>query len=249
MAPSFKRAALGARQAGHAGLHGFEIDDVEQRAIGEQRRQQRVLAHLRVGDADIFGHQERGGAHHRRHQLAVDAGRAFDRAGLHRRVADALHQRDGEGAGGHHIGDRRAGDHAGHAGRHDRGLGGPAAELPEQRERDLDEIIAGAGLLQQRAEQHEQEDEIGRDAERDAEHALGGEPEMRGGARDRCALVRHQAGQPGPGEHVEQRTRCAMIGIHGPSARRDASSSSTTPTIAAIDVQPRRQAGTQRDVW
>ena len=68
-------------------------------------------------------------------------------------------------------------------GRHHGGLGRPAAELAEQREGDLDEVVAGAGLLEQRAEQHEQEDEVGRDAERDAEHAFRGEPEMRGRAR------------------------------------------------------------------
>ena len=202
---SVRRRVL--RDAGHAGLHRLQIDDVEQRAVGQQRRQDGVPDHVGVGDADVLGHDEGGRAHHRRHQLAVDAGGALDGAGLRRRVADALHERDGEHARRHHVGDRGAGDHAGHAGGDDGGLGRPAAEAAEQREGDLDEVVAGAGLLQQRAEQHEQEDEGGGDAERHAEHAFRGDPEVRGGAADRGALVRHQARQVGAQEHVGQHRR------------------------------------------
>jgi hypothetical protein len=86
-------------------------------------------------------------------------------------------------------------DLAGNTGRNAAGVGGPAAELPEQRKCKLDEIISSAGLLQQRAEQNEQEDERRGDAERNTEHALGREPEMRGGTTDRCALMRHQPRQ------------------------------------------------------
>ena len=65
-----------ARQSAQAELRRLDIDDVEQRAIGEERRQKGVLDHFGIGDADIFRDQERRGAHHRRHQLAVDAGGA-----------------------------------------------------------------------------------------------------------------------------------------------------------------------------
>ena len=37
---------------------------------------------------------------------------------------------------------------------------GPPRNWPSSEKRDLDEVVAGAGLLQQRAEQHEQEDEL-----------------------------------------------------------------------------------------
>jgi hypothetical protein len=63
--------------------------------------------------------------------------------------------------------------------RHHGGLGRAAAHVAEQRDRRLDEVVAGAGGLQQGAEQHEQEDEAGRHTERDAEHAFGGQPQVR----------------------------------------------------------------------
>ena len=64
------------RQAAQPDLGGFDVDDVEKRAIGQERRQERVLDDIGVSDADIFGDQERRRAHHRRHQLAIDAGGA-----------------------------------------------------------------------------------------------------------------------------------------------------------------------------
>ena len=82
---------------------------------------------------------------------------------------------------------------------------GPPRNLPSSANDELDEVVAGAGLLEQRAEQHEQEDEVGRDAERDAEHAFGGEPEVRGRARQRGAAMRQQAGQIRTEEDIEQR--------------------------------------------
>ena len=58
-------------------------------------------------------------------------------------------------------------------------LAGAAAQMPEQRDRDLHHPIAAAGFVEQRAKQHEQKDEAGGDAERDAEHALGDQPLVR----------------------------------------------------------------------
>jgi hypothetical protein len=194
------RGPAAAGQALEAGLHRLQMDDVEQRDVGGDRRQEGVLDHLDVRDADILRDQEGGRPHHRRHDLAVDGRRHLHRAGLCRRIADPLHQRNGEGARGDHIGDGGARDDAGQPRGDHRRLGGPAAQMAEQGEGKLDEVVAGAGLLQQRAEQHEQKDEVGGDAERDAEHPFGGEPELRGGA-----LVRHHLGQPGTGEHVAEK--------------------------------------------
>lgn len=57
--------------------------------------------------------------------LAVDRRRRFDSARNVRLVADALRQRDGEGAGGHYIGDRAAGDSTGRADEITAALAGP----------------------------------------------------------------------------------------------------------------------------
>ena len=202
--PLRQGALAASRQALQVGLQRLEVDDVEQRDVRDHRRQEGVLDHLRVRDADILDHQEGGGTHHRRHDLPVDRAGDLDRPGLVAAVADALHQRDGEGAGGHHVGDRRAGDDPGRRRRDDRRLGRPAAHVAEQRKRRLDEVVAGAGLVEQRAEQHEQEDEAGRHAQRDAEHALGGQPVVRRGLGQRRPAVRdhlrHERAEEGVAE-------------------------------------------------
>ena len=48
--------------------------------------------------------------------------------------------------------------------------------MAHQAERDLNEIVACAGPVQQGPEQDEQEDETSGDAQSDAENALGGDP-------------------------------------------------------------------------
>ena len=48
------------------------MNDVDQRDIGDQRRQEGVLDHFNVGDADVLDHQEGRSTHHRRHDLAID---------------------------------------------------------------------------------------------------------------------------------------------------------------------------------
>ena len=161
-----------------------------------------MLDDFRIGNADIFRDQERRGAHHRRHQLTVDARSRFDRPGLHRRIADALHQGNCESAGHHRIGDRGAGNHSGHAGGDDAGFGRPAAKRAQHREGKLDEIVSGAGFFQQAAEQHEEEHHVGGDAERHPENAFRGEPHLRCDARERRSLMPHHSGQPGPCENI-----------------------------------------------
>ena len=183
------------------------MHDIEQRHVRKHRRQRRVLADLGVRHADVLGHQERGRAHHRRHDLAIDAGGGFDRAGLLRRIADPLHQRDRERAAGHDVGHRRARDHAHHPRGDDRGLGRAAAHVAQKRERDLDEVIAGAGFFQQGAEQHEQEDVARRHAEGDAEHAFGRQPVVRDCLGQRHALVRDDIRHPRAGKRVAQHQR------------------------------------------
>ena len=168
--------ALG--QAFQTHLQGLEVDDVEQRDIGDDGRQEGVLDDLQIADAGVFGHQEGRRPHHRRGQLAVDRGRHLDGARLFGRKAGALHERDGEDAGRDHIGDGGAGIDAGKARRHHRSLGRAAAQVAQQRKRQLDEIVAGTGLFQHGAEQHEQKDHRGRDAQRHAEHAFELHPEM-----------------------------------------------------------------------
>ena len=82
----------------------LEVHYVEERNVGNDRRQGRVLADLRIGDADVFDHEESCGTHHRRHELAIDRRGRFDRARLDAGVAGALHERNREDAPRHHVG-------------------------------------------------------------------------------------------------------------------------------------------------
>jgi hypothetical protein len=66
----------------------------------------------------------------------------------------------------------------GHGRGHHRRLGRAAAHVAKQRKGQLDEVVACTGLFQQRAEQHEQEDDRGGHAKRHAEHAFGLHPVM-----------------------------------------------------------------------
>src|SRR5205814_7894631 len=102
------------------------------------------------------------------------------------------------------VGDRRAGDHAHHSGRHDRRLRRSAAHVTEKRERDLDEVVAGTGLFEERPEQYEKEDVTRRHADRDTEDALGREPVMRYGLGQRDTLVLDHIRHPRPGEGIDE---------------------------------------------
>ena len=195
------------RQPAHAGLHGLQMDDIDKRDIGNRRRNDGVLDDLGIGNAHIFHHQEGRSPHDRRHDLTVDRGRHLDRAGLFTGKAHALHQRDGKGAGGHHVGNRGPRNQPGH-GRADNGrLRRPAAQVTHQRKCDLNEVIPGPRLIQQRAEQHEQEDEAGGHAKRDPEDALGGDPLMVRDLGQRVAFMGDDLGHLRPEEGIDQKQR------------------------------------------
>ena len=62
--------------------------------------------------------------------------------------------------------------------------------------RDLDEVVARARLLEDGSKQHEQENQRGRDTERDAEDTLALHPEMPCRLVEGCPLPLHHLGQP-----------------------------------------------------
>ena len=163
------------------------MNDVDQGHVGDDGRQKGVLDHLHIGDAHVFDHQKRCGAHDRRHQLAVGRTGHLDGAGLFRLEADLFHQRDREGPGGDHVGDGRARHQTGQSGRYHGGLGRPAAQVAQSGKGGADKVVAGAGRLQQGAKEHEHEDHAGGHAQSHAVDAFGGQP-----------VVRHALGQAGP---------------------------------------------------
>ena len=179
-----------------AELERLEVDDAQQPDVAQGGGEDRVAHDLGIGDADVLDHQEGCRAHHRRHDLPVDRAHGLDGARLHATVACLLHQRDGEDAAADDIAHRAAGDHAVEGGAHDRHLRGSAAQVAERGEAHLHHVVAAAGPVEQRAEQHVDEDRTGGHAQRDAIHALGGQPEMREQAVQTRALVREHLGHP-----------------------------------------------------
>ena len=73
-------------------------------------------------------------------------------------------------------------------------LAGPAAESSDHGEGEVEEILAGARLFEQGAEEDEQENEAHRDVDRDAEDGLAGQPVVADQARQRKAAVRDDVG-------------------------------------------------------
>ena len=82
---------------------GHQIGLNEQCHVIQNGRDERGEDDVLVRDFEEFGHQERGRAHHRRHQLATGRCHRLDGSGLVALVAALFHQRDGDHAGGHHV--------------------------------------------------------------------------------------------------------------------------------------------------
>ncbi|CAH0271156.1 hypothetical protein SRABI70_03490 [Pseudomonas sp. Bi70] len=146
------------RQAGQLQALGLQVHGPEDRAEPQQRRDQRRLGDLHVRHVDGLGHDERHRAHDRRHDLAAHAGRGLHCGGEGALVAEALHQRDGELAGGDHVGDPRTGDGAHQRRGHYRNLGRAAGLVAEHAHGEIGEQPDHSRLLQERAKQDEQED-------------------------------------------------------------------------------------------
>ena len=158
---------------------------------GDQGRQDDLpQRHLKVLD-----HDERGGAHDRRGDLTAGGRRRFHRPGKMRPVADALHHRNGQGAGRHGVGDRRAGNHAEAGGRHHSDLGRSAGKAAGDPGGNVDEQLAEADPLGQFAEQHEQEDVFGHHADRDAVDPLVSHVEVVDQPGPGSARMRQHAGK------------------------------------------------------
>ena len=91
---------------------------------GDQRRER----DLDVGLVEQCGDDEGGKSQHRRHDLAGGARSRLDGARHRRAVALFLHHRNGQPAGEHDVGDRRAHDRGDDAAADDGGKGGAADE-------------------------------------------------------------------------------------------------------------------------
>ncbi len=151
---------------------GFQMHHPEGGGEVEHGGNDRRLDHFVIFDAQRLGHDEGHRAHDRRHDLPAHGGGGFHAAGEGRAIAEAFHQRDGELAGGHHIGDAGTRDRAHQARRNDRHLGRATARMANKAERDIGEELDHAGAFEERAEQDEQKDVGGRHVDRNAINAF-----------------------------------------------------------------------------
>ena len=165
------RHLLGAEaaQAVALGLEMHLHEDAEEMHEGRHDRRQ---DDGRVGQPQELDHQEGGGAHDRRRDLAARRGGRFDRGREMLLVAEADHRRDRQRADRHRVGDGRARDHAEQSRAEDRHLGRAAGIAACHPGGAVKKELAEADARGEDAEQHEVED-VGRDdAEGDAVDAL-----------------------------------------------------------------------------
>ncbi len=144
-----------------------QVDEDEDRADVEDRRHQSRSDDLEVGDPGVFGDEKRSRSHDRRQDLAPRAGGRFDPSRFGRLVPDAFHQGDRERPARHDVRDRAAGYRSHGGGRHDRGLGWPPRLSSREGIGQIHEELTGTGHLEQGSEEDEDEDERGRDSQRD----------------------------------------------------------------------------------
>ena len=200
-----ERRQFGFGQAAQPELASFHVGDPEQARIGGEGRDGGRLGDFDVGDVDVFGDDERRRAHDRRGKLAVDGRGHFHGRGLFGRIAHLLHKRDGKGPGRDHVGDARTGNHAGEGAAEDGGLGCTAPETSEPADGELDEEIAASGPFEHCPEQHEEEDDGGRNVQRHAVDAFRIHRHLGDEAGQGCALEGKEIGQVRPGKHVQDK--------------------------------------------
>src|SRR5690606_1617769 len=126
----------------HAELQRLQVDHEVDRGEVEHGGNDRRDDDLGVGNARDLGHDEGAGAHDGRHDLTARGRGRLDGAGGARWIADPLHERDGERAGGDDVAGRGAVDHAHEAGGEDGDLGRAAARVAGGGEGEIDEIVA-----------------------------------------------------------------------------------------------------------
>ena len=191
----------------HAVLARVDLHHQEQRQVEQQRRDDRHQQHVEVGDLQELGDQERRGAEHRRRDDRAQAAGREQAAGGVVLVAHLVEHRVGHRAerdGGGHARARRPAEQERRQHHGAAGAGGLAAH---RREREVDEELAGARVLQEGAEDREQDDQRRRHVDRDAVDALQRHVHHADQAADLVALVRPRRRQVGPAQRIGDERR------------------------------------------
>ena len=150
-------------QAVEVFLRGAHLHLHEDTHVIEQRGDDGRADDDAVLDAKRFSHDEGGGAHDGRQQLAANGSSGFDRTGEFLGIAGLLHQGDGERARRNDVCDGGAVDGAEEAGGKDRDLRGAALGVSGEGVGNIVEELAHAALVHHFTEDDEQHDVRGRD--------------------------------------------------------------------------------------
>ncbi len=151
---------------------GVELHHDEKRQVVKTGRDGGHPDHVEIADLEEFRDQERRGAQHRRRQDGAEAARRQQSAGRVLLEAGFLHHRIGDGADHHGGGDAGSRGAAKQERRQHHGAPGAVRLAAHQRQREIDEEFSRAGLLKERAEDREQDDQRRRHIDRDAKDAF-----------------------------------------------------------------------------
>ncbi len=188
--------------AAHAVALAVEFHHEEQRQVVKDGRDGRHPDHVEIADLEEFGDQERRGTENRRRDDGAEPACRQQTAGGILLEAGLLHHRIGNGADrdrGRHARPRRPAEQKRR--QHDRASGG-VGRPSHQRHREVDEELAGAGLLQERAEDREQHDQGCGYVDRDAEDAFQRDEQMSDQRVQPVAAVIPGWRKPGPGPRI-----------------------------------------------
>ena len=146
--------------------------------VVEASRDGRHPDHVEVADLEEFGDQEGRGAEHRRRDDRAEPAGGEQSAGRVLLEARPLHHRIGDRADRHRGGDAGARRAAEQERRQHHGAAGAVGLVAHQRHREIDEEFSGAGVLQERAVDREQDDQRRRHIDRHAEDAFQRDEQM-----------------------------------------------------------------------
>ncbi len=198
------------RVDGHAGTleaPRIQFHHHEERCVEEDRGDRRHADHVEVRDLQELGDEERSRAEHRRRQDRTEPTGRQQPACRFLRVPGPREQRIGDGAQRDRRGDTAARRPAEQEGsQHDRPTGRRTA-LPHHGEREVDEELARAGCLKDRAVHGEEDDEGRAHVDRCAEDAFHRHRHVPHQAIERIASMRPGRGQPRPDEGIRDERR------------------------------------------
>ena len=155
-------------------LLGLQMDGNEDTGEIENSRQDGLDGNLHIGQIHVLCHQEGGSAHDGRHDLTTGGGSSLNSGGKLGLIARLFHQRDGDRAGAHGVGNGRTGAHTLQGAGNHRHLGRAAGIGAHQTVGELNEVVTDTGALKEGTEDDKQNNIRVADVDGGADNTGGG---------------------------------------------------------------------------